>query len=133
MEDVKNTINETMNDYDKLMRDVIEKYNITMKFEETIPGSVLSDITCIELDLRSVGIASNIILKPNQKAYNTKHGLYDLLDVLARVILRHELMSFCEYATYKKSGVWDDIMRGYEMWKDMKTFIEGRMEEIVDE
>lgn len=133
MDNVKDTINDTMNDYDKLMRDVIEKYNITMKFKETKPGSVLSNITCIELDLRSIGIASNVILKPNDKAYNNKHGLYDLLDVLSRVILRHDLISFYTYAEYKKRGIWDDIVSEYEKWKDMKMFIESRMENIVDE
>lgn len=133
MEDVKNTINDTMNDYDKLMRDVVEKYNITLKFEETDPGSVLSDITCIELDLVSIGIDSNVILKPNQKAYNTKHGLYDLMDILARVILRHDLMSFYSYAELRKRGVWDDVVKQYEKWKDIMSFIEGRMEDIVDE
>lgn len=133
MEDVKNTINDTMNDYDKLMRDVVEKYNITMKFRETKPGSVTSNITEIELDLRSIGISSNVMLRPYEKTYNTKHGMYDLLEILSRVILRHELMSFYDYSLYKKCGTWDDIVRQYENWKDIKEFIERRNEEIVDE
>lgn len=133
MDIVKDTINDVMNDYDKLMIDVIEKYNITMRFEETKPGSVLSDITYIELDLKSIGISSNVILRPNEKAYNNKHGLYDLLEILSRVILRHDFMSFYTYAESKKRGVWDDIVSQYNNWKDIKVFIEGRMEDIVDE
>lgn len=133
MDIVKDTINDTMNDYDKLMRDVIEKYNITMRFGETKPGSVLSNITYIELDLTSIGISSNVTLRPNEKAYNNKHGLYDLLEILSRVILRHDLMSFYTYAELKKRGVWDDIVSQYNNWKDIKVFIEGRMEDIVDE
>lgn len=126
---INNIIDEEvrMDEYEKLMRDVIEQYDLTVKVDETKPGTVTSVITCIKIDLNCIGIAANVILRPYNENHNAEKGVYELQYLLKNAIVRHENMSFYKYAKYKRDNIWGDIDRVYGKWKEIESFLEFRL------
>lgn len=123
-------IDTPMDAYESLLKDVIEKYNLTVKVDETNPGKINSDITCIEIDLTCIGISSNVILRPNNENHNAERGVYELQYILNKAIERHENMSFYKYIEYKHNSSWNDIVKVYKGWKVVLFYINTRLNKI---
>lgn len=122
-----------MDEYEKLLRDVIEKYDLMVKVEETEPGDECSVITCIKIDLRCIGIHADIILIPSDEYYNAQKGINKLQFFLNAEIERHENMSFYNYSKYKRDDRWDDAVELYEEWKEIESFVSSRLKVIKED
>ena len=123
-------IDTPMDAYESLLKDVIDKYNLTVKISETNPGKISSAINCIEINLTCIGISSNIILIPNNENHNGERGVYELQYILNKAIERHENMSFYKYIEYKHNSSWNDIVKTYNGWKIILFYINTRLNKI---
>mgnify|MGYP000588198591 CR=1 FL=1 len=119
-----------MDDYEKLMKDIIEIWHLPVKISETNPGYVNSNITVIEIDLNSIGVYGNIVLRPYNDNSNAERGVKELQWTLHNQIEAYEDMSFYTYIRHKKDGVWDDMPKSYEKWQKMLYYIESNLKNI---